>query len=219
MTHSPSWFAVQVRAQHEKSIAQMLSDRGYDQFLPLKMVSRSKAHRPKDQYSALFPGYLFCRINLAERQASVITTPGVIRLVGIGCNPTAVPDEEISSLRTVIRSTVRFEAASIFKPGFKVRIADGPLRGVEGRLVSIRGKDRLLVAVSLLQRAISLEIDQALVTPLNEQDPYPPLRQMAMNGQITEFSADTSSPTALAAHSASAAEGWTLPFSGSAATG
>jgi len=50
--------------------------------------------------------------------------------------------------------------------GDRVRIAEGPLRGIEGLLVSIKNECRLVIAISLLQRMVSAEIERDWVRKL-----------------------------------------------------
>jgi hypothetical protein len=48
-----------------------------------------------------------------------------------------------------------------------VLIEHGPLAGLEGILQEVKGKFRLVVSISLLQRSVSTEIDRMWVRPLN----------------------------------------------------
>lgn len=158
-----AWYAVQVRTRCEKAVAQLLSHRGYEYFLPYRMSwnrqTRESAPVP------LFPGYLFCCLDMSDRRAPVITTPGVIRLVGVGERPTPVPVDEINSLQTVVNSTLPFEGTHFGPLGSKVLIVRGPLRGAEGYLYSIKSESRLVVQITLLQRAVSVEIDRSSAIP------------------------------------------------------
>jgi transcriptional antiterminator RfaH len=158
---SASWYAVQVKTRQEKSAAQQLEYRGYEYFLPLcrsenQKQTGGKAQAPPD---ALFPGYLFCRLNLSDCRMPVVATPGVIRLVGYGAGPVPVPDEEIAALQTLMNSPLPVEPAEFAQPGTKVRICHGPLRGVEGYVDNIKTQNRLVVRVTLLQRAVSVEVE------------------------------------------------------------
>ena len=48
--------------------------------------------------------------------------------------------------------------------GSKVRLQDGPLRGLEGIMVEDK-KTRLILSLTLLQRSVAVEIDRAWITP------------------------------------------------------
>ena len=75
------WFALQVHAKHEFGVANSLRSRGYDPFLPLCRCRKLWSDRIKLVEAPLFPGYMFCRLNLHYR-LPILTAPGVIRIVG-----------------------------------------------------------------------------------------------------------------------------------------
>lgn len=167
---SSAWYAIQVRTRCEKPVAERLSHRGYEYFLPLR---RNWNKRTRESVPiALFPGYLFCRLDLSDRRAPVISTLGVIRLVGFGDGPTPVPDNEISSLQTVVNSDLPVEGTDFSQRSSRVRIVQGPLRGAEGYLESIKAENRLVVQITLLQRAVSVEIDRFSAIPWLETEDY-----------------------------------------------
>jgi ribosomal protein L24 len=45
------------------------------------------------------------------------------------------------------------------KTGDRVRIAVGPLAGVEGRLTEIRNRRQLILSIDLLQRSVVVDVD------------------------------------------------------------
>ena len=55
-----------------------------------------------------------------------------------------------------------------------MRIGAGPLRGVEGVLVSQKRNSRLVVSVTLLQRAVAVEIEADWARPIQSQPPGRP---------------------------------------------
>ena len=59
-------------------LAAHLRTRGYDPFLPYYSVKRQWSDRTKSIDLPLFPGYLFCQIDLNSR-FPVLTTPGVMQ--------------------------------------------------------------------------------------------------------------------------------------------
>jgi hypothetical protein len=61
---------------------------------------------------------------------------------------------------------------------------DGPLRGLQGQLVSLRGTHRFVVAISLLQRSVAVEIEREWLEPLTPK--RPPSREMRARVQQWE---------------------------------
>jgi transcription antitermination factor NusG len=177
------WFAVQVRTQREKRVAQILAERGYEQFLPLCISSRAGSRGTE----ALFPGYLFCRLDLGDRRTPVVTVSGVIGLVGVGGRPEPVPDSEINSLMSIVAAQLPNDCVSFPQTGEKVRILQGPLRGVEGILCRVQNEGKLVVGVSLLQRAVSVEMHESWIAVNDRPDSYALLKSLATNGQTCRF--------------------------------
>jgi transcription antitermination factor NusG len=159
------WFALQVRARHEIGIADYLSNKGYEQFLPLYKCRKRWSDRIKEVDLPLFPGYLFCRFN-PQNRLPILKTPGVVRIVGNSQSPIPVCDKEIESLQILVASGLPNQACAFLQAGDRVRIEAGPLRGAEGLFVRFKGNCRLILSVTLLQRAVAIEIDSAYVSTL-----------------------------------------------------
>lgn len=171
MTPLP-WYALQVRPRFEKMVASMLLNKGYEGFLPLYCHRSRWSDRMKEVQLPLFPGYLFCRLDLNKR-LPVLVTPGVLHIVGIAKTPHPVEDEEIEALQSIVFSGLRAEPRSYLNIGERVRIEIGPLAGTEGILMSFKGSARLVVSVSLLQRSVVVEIDESWAVPV---DPFRQIR-------------------------------------------
>jgi transcription antitermination factor NusG len=159
------WFALQVRALHEKIVALTLREKGHEEFLPLHRVRRRWSDRVKNVEVPLFPGYVFCRLDI-ERRLPILVTPGVLFLVGIGKTPCPIEDSEIAALQSVVRSGLPAEPWPFLRVGQRVRIEQGSLQGVEGILVNMKKPCRLVVSVTLLQRSVAVEIEQDWVSPI-----------------------------------------------------
>jgi len=117
----------------------------------------------------LFDGYVFCKLNLLYRMPA-LTIPGVIQFVGIGKTPVPIAEEEITALQTVMKSGLRSMPWPFLKVGQQVRVEHGPVRGLEGILLQVKGSHRLVLSVSLLQRSVAVEVDRDSITPVNSQD-------------------------------------------------
>jgi transcription antitermination factor NusG len=159
------WYAVQVKTTHEKRVAWQLDQRLIEHFLPLYRERRRWSDRIKELELPLFPGYVFCRFTLRTR-ATVLKTPGVHRVVGIGSMPAPIEDHEIASIQEAQRSGLGVRPHPFLRNGQRVRVEGGPFKGLEGFITDIRRRDRLILSINLLHRSIALEIDGAWVTPI-----------------------------------------------------
>jgi transcription antitermination factor NusG len=149
-------------------VAAHLESKGYETFLPTYPAKRRWSDRTKIVVLPLFEGYVFCQLD-TERAARVITTPGVVRLVSVAGVPAPIDDEEIDALRRIVASPLDMEPWPFLHVGARVRIESGALAGIEGILESVRGKQRVIVSVTLLQRSVAVELDRDAVRSIADE--------------------------------------------------
>jgi transcription antitermination factor NusG len=159
-----AWYALRVKSNWERRVAEQLCRKGLESFLPTYHVRRRWSDRWKDLEIPLFPGYVFCRLS-PRCHTSAVQTAGVILLVGFGGKPAPVQDDEIAALQRIVASGRQASPWPYLTVGRKVRIEDGPLAGVEGILLEIKPRNRLVVSVTLLQRSVAVEVDGCRVLP------------------------------------------------------
>jgi len=160
------WFALQVRARWEASASLFLSAKGYEVFVPTYRVRKLWSGSTKEVNAPLFPGYVFCRFD-PQNRLPILVTPGVIAVVGRGRIPVPVEESEITSIQAAIASGFRTEPWPYLEVGQRVRIENDSLGGLEGILIHFKGSQRIVISVSLLRRAVALEIDRSRVTPVD----------------------------------------------------
>ena len=156
------WFAILVRTGREKTASLLLENAGYECFLPVSRSTRRWSDRTKLIEVPLFPGYLFCRMNPHSR-LTVLMTPGVIQIVGVGRTPIPVEEEEIDAIQRVRRSGLSAMPWPYMQVGNVAQILEGPLRGLNGIVVKIKSGVKLVLSVSLLQRSVAVEVERSWV--------------------------------------------------------
>ena len=161
------WYAVRVRSRYERVIASTLCDKGYEVFLPLYRCRRRWSDRIKELESPLFPGYLFCRFDIQTR-LPVLVTPGILQIVGFGETPYPVDEMEIAAIQATVLSELQVQPWPFLHVGQRVRIEFGSLSGQEGILLALKGKYRLVVSVTLLQRSVAVEIERDWAIPIEK---------------------------------------------------
>src|ERR1700687_5703253 len=114
------WYAIYTRHQHEKMVAQILTSKGFNTFLPLYAASHNWKDRIKALSLPLFPCYVFLKGGL-ERRLQIITTPGIYGLVSSAGQPAAIPDIEIEGIRGVSERGGRVGGSPFLKCGDRVR--------------------------------------------------------------------------------------------------
>ena len=156
------WFAIQTLSRHEKVVRGQLEMRNVEHFLPTMKRLSQWTDRKKEIEVPLFAGYCFARFSLANR-LPVLQSQGVVCVVGSGGRPEPIPDEEIESLKILINSPFDYVCCPYLREGMLVEVIRGPLQGVKGRVVREARPCRLVLSISLIQRAVTIEIDAASV--------------------------------------------------------
>jgi transcription antitermination factor NusG len=162
------WWALYTRHQHEKTVADMLSAKGFEVFLPQYESMRRWKDRSKLLSLPLFPCYVFVRGGL-HRRLQVVTTPGVHMILYYGENVAIIPDDEIQAIRRTVDGPFRVEPHPFLKCGDRVRVTRGTLEGVEGILIRKKNLCRLVLSVDMLAQSVAVEIDGSDVEPVAPQ--------------------------------------------------
>jgi transcription antitermination factor NusG len=159
------WYALRVRSKFENLVSATLRGKGYQEFLPQYRSRRHWSDRFKELDLPLFPGYLFCRFDVGVR-LPILTTPGVIAIVGAGKTPVPLSDAEIAAIAAIVRSGLPAHPWPCLTVGSRVIIERGSLAGIEGIAINVDKKYRLVVSVPLLQRSVAVEIDREWARPI-----------------------------------------------------
>src|SRR5579862_7339374 len=152
------WLALQVRPRYEFITASILRGKGYEEFVPVYTTKRKWSDRTKNITAPLFTGYVFCRVD-ENIKIPLITTPGVMRIVGSCGGVAYIEDSEIEAIRTAERSGCEVQPWTYWQIGDQVQISAGPLAGLQGVLVAHKNKHRLIISVNMIQSSIAVEID------------------------------------------------------------
>ena len=153
------WYVLFVRSNQEKRVAQHLSHRQIDYFLPVFDSIHQWRDRKVRLSQPLFTGYVFVHILLAERMKALVI-PNVINLVGTRSAPSIISDEEITGIRHAMESgEVNPHPYRPFREGSWVIITAGAMVGMEGVLVRLQNSTRVLISLNSIARAFTVEVD------------------------------------------------------------
>jgi transcription antitermination factor NusG len=156
----PHWYAVYTCANHEKQVAKQFHERNIEHFLPVYDTVRRWADRKKHIELPLFDGYVFVRIGLRNR-IEVLRVPSVVKLVGFNGHPAMLSVREIEFMKNTLLPQLRAEPHPYLTAGRRVRIVRGALQGAEGILIRKKKASRVVVAIDLIARAASVEVETA----------------------------------------------------------
>jgi transcription antitermination factor NusG len=163
-----AWWAVYTRHQHEKTVAEMLSAKGFEVFLPLYDSMRRWKDRKKLVTLPLFPCYVFVHGG-QDRRLQILTTPGIHTILFCGEQVATIPEAEIQAVRMAVEGPSRIEPHPYLKCGERVRVIRGSLEGVEGILVRKKNLCRLILSVDMMAQSVAVEIDASDVEPVTQR--------------------------------------------------
>jgi transcriptional antiterminator RfaH len=157
------WWALYTKPRQEKSLARELFGYEVPFFLPL--VPKRVIYRGRRIQSLLplFSGYLFL-FGSDEERLRAISTNRISQLLTVHDADELVRD--LRSIHHLLESDAPLTLENRLHPGRRVRVTSGPFMGLEGTIEACKSGYRLIVGVQLLQRGVSLEIDDACIEAL-----------------------------------------------------
>lgn len=169
------WWVLHTRPRAEKALARRLLERNTPFFLPLYHRTWRNQGRQFSSHLPLFPGYLFLRGTHDDRRASLETNMVAYVL------PVADQARLADDLRRVFRlitTGVALTPEDRLAPGDLVRIARGPLAGLEGKVLRRQNQIKFIVEVVMLGRAVSAELENWMLEPSDEAPEIAPRRRL-----------------------------------------
>lgn len=151
------WNVLHVIANREKRVAQHLTARSIEHYLPTYRERSRWSDRIVTIEHALFPGYVFVRFS-PEARIELISTPNVLALLGNGAERT-VSNEEVTRIREgMLRGLILLPHSGIVA-GSPVRVRRGVFEGASGIAVEFRGQWRVVLTLTAIRQSFSLEVD------------------------------------------------------------
>jgi len=163
-----AWYVVRSKPRAEAAAADNLRTRGVEVYFPRLAPAFSRRGEDDHALEALFPGYLFARLDLARQYQLAAWAPGVAHFLTLGEGlPAALEDGVVESLRQRAGGGEILRPRLMFRAGDPVEIRNGPFTGllaVVDRPCSAAGRVQILL--DLLRRQTRLELPASAVAPL-----------------------------------------------------
>ena len=163
------WHALYVRSRAEKKVLWQLEENGFTAYLPLISQVKQWSDRKKKVEEPLFKSYVFVYSNEKE-YIPILNVFGVIKFVTFERKAVVVPENQILAIKKFVSDYENGEEYKMMndeelKVGQKVRIINGPMKGLTGKLKTIRNKRHLIVHIDVVGQCIPVHIPRAKVEP------------------------------------------------------
>lgn len=163
------WYVAHTYSGHEERVAQQLGVRVkalklehkvHEVLVPVQEKIKISRGKKITYQEKLFPGYLLVRMIMSDDAwAAVRNTRGITGFVGLGKNPTPIPQTEVDTIQQfAAQKAPTFKAT--FTIGEAVKIIEGPFADFLGTVSAIdETKGKVTVLVSIFGRETPVELD------------------------------------------------------------
>jgi transcription antitermination factor NusG len=146
-----------VRSCYENRVYESLKEISLEPFLPKVKIVRQWHDRKKTIDKPLFPSYVFVKINSSSEFYKVLSVFGVCGYIRFGKEYARITQKEKNQLELLVgdKNIIDIEVNNnTFKVGEIKTITNGPLRGLECRVIKINNKKKIIVRIDSLKQDI-----------------------------------------------------------------
>jgi transcription elongation factor/antiterminator RfaH len=153
-----NWYAIYTKSRNEKRVSELLTQQGIENYLPLMKKIRIWSDRKKTVEMPLFSSYIF--VNIDEKDYyECLKTQGVVKFVSFERKRVVVPAFQIEAIRKYVETGEELiPNENDFTIGKRVKVIRGGMKGLEGRLTEVLGKQRVKVEIESIQQSLFLQI-------------------------------------------------------------
>lgn len=167
------WWVAHTKSRNEKALAHDLMAKEIQYFLPMTLNIRRHRERTFKSLLPVFSGYLFfCGDD--DHRSEVLRTNRVANIIDVVDQWKLV--DELAQIEQALRSGAPLLPHDYIRKGQWCRVIAGPLMGLEGIVLEIKGITRLVLQIEMLGQATSLEIDVQMIEPIERTTHEDPSR-------------------------------------------
>ena len=153
---SGRWWCLHVKPRQEKSVARHLLFRRIGYYLPQAWhESRTPGGRRLRSLIPLFPGYLFLHGG-EDARLEALRSDRLVRVLEVSDQDDLIAD--LAQIQRLVGSGLPLVPERHHPIGRRVRILEGPLRGLEGTVVRRGERDRFTAIVRFLGQGASVDL-------------------------------------------------------------
>ena len=140
------WYAVYTAPRAEKKVSERFIKEAIDHYLPIRKVKRRWSDRVKEVEVPVINGYIFVHIPQSDF-LKVTNVYGALSFVREGGNPASIPDKQVNDFQFMVEHAdepVEYSQES-FEHGESIIITKGPLQGLMGELIEVKGHFKVVI--------------------------------------------------------------------------
>ena len=150
------WHVAYTAPRAEKRVSDRLSEQGINHYLPVKKSLKQWSDRRKWVEEPLFPSYIFVQVDQKE-YFDAINTDGMVCYIRFEGKAAMVREQTMSDIRRIAEAGLMAELVDEMpQPGTRYSINAGPLKGISGKVVRLKGKTHFVLEVEELGKYLVL---------------------------------------------------------------
>ena len=147
------WYVAYVRLFHERKTAEKLAAMGIESFVPVREEIHQWSQRKKKVMRVLIPQMIFIHATPKERlEALTLASISHYMVLRGEHTPAIINDRQMQQFMFMVdysEETIEMYNSPL-QPGQSIKVIKGPLAGMEGELMEIEGKSKVIVRLDLL---------------------------------------------------------------------
>ena len=155
---------IHTKSRREKKVAQYCNNVEIKYYLPLETRIKIYGRKKVQTTLPLFPGYLFVLADEKERY-ELLLTHHISKILKVSNQFELI--EDLEKIYVAESCEINLVPCELNIEGRSARIEIGPMRGLEGIICKIKGRERIILNVNFINRAAVVEINRSNITLLN----------------------------------------------------
>lgn len=156
---SKKWYALYTNPRAEKKVTQLLTNKGFEVYLPLQTTLKQWSDRKKKVEEPLFKSYVFVNIQYEKEHVDILNTLGVVKFIKIGKELTPIRGEIIKAIQLSLQHFDELQtSAESFSVHQPVEVIAGPLQGYRGIIAEQHGNRYFAIQIEQLGTHLLLKV-------------------------------------------------------------
>ena len=163
------WFAVYTKYKCEKYVADALTKKEVEAYVPTYTKTRRYSKKIKHYNLPLINCYVFVCIK-KDQYVKTLETEYVMKFLKNGNDLLAIPEVEINTLKRVVGEDIEVKEtlSSDWYEGEEVEVISGQLAGMKGKIVSREGKRSFVIDLETIGYQLRIKVDFNILRPISE---------------------------------------------------
>jgi transcription elongation factor/antiterminator RfaH len=158
-----NWYALYTKPRNEKKTFESLTSAGIETYLPLIKTLKQWSDRKKWVEEPLFRSYIFVHIDKSDYY-HVLNNTGIVRYITFEGKAVPIPENQIQAIKQYVGKDFEpIDNLNKFRVGDKVEVIKGSLMGLQGRLISIKNKQKVKIEIEAISQSVYLSVPKSFL--------------------------------------------------------